>query len=126
MDGNGTCHLRSSVQSEKEWEALSIFNSKMPSDEFFHHGVLGITSGIEEQGSIRWPIVLCLFLSWTIVCVCLIRGVKSMGKVVYFTALFPYVVLTTLLIRALTLPGAVNGIIFYLKPDWSRLASAAV
>lgn len=90
------------------------------------HAVLGISSGIEELGHIRWPLVFFLFISWAIVCVCLVKGVKSMGKIVYFTALFPYFVLTSLLIRALTLPGAVDGIIFYLKPDWSRLKSAAV
>lgn len=87
---------------------------------------MGITSGITELGSIRMPLVICLFICWAIVFICLVRGVKSMGKVVYFTALFPYVVLTALLIRALTLPGASDGIVFYLKPDWSRLKSAAV
>ena len=44
------------------------------------------------------------------------------SQVVYFTALFPYVMLTILLIRGLTLPGAGKGIIFYLKPDFSRLS----
>lgn len=75
------------------------------------------------MGSLRAPLVFCLFLSWAIVCICLVKGVKSMGKVVYFTALFPYFVLTALLIRALTLPGAIDGVMFYLKPDWSRLKS---
>lgn len=47
-------------------------------------------------------------------------------QVVYFTATFPYVILTVLLIRAVTLDGALYGIIYYLKPDFSRLADAQV
>ena len=54
-------------------------------------------------------------------------GIKVTGKVVYFTATFPYVVLTILLIRGVTLPGAIDGIKFYLlQPDLSKLAHASV
>lgn len=49
-----------------------------------------------------------------------------MGKVVYFTSIFPYFVLSALLIRALTLPGSMQGIAFYLSPDWSVLTKANV
>ncbi|KAK5904479.1 hypothetical protein CesoFtcFv8_006037 [Champsocephalus esox] len=53
-------------------------------------------------------------------------GVRSAGKVVYLTATFPYVMLVILLIRGLTLPGAKQGIIFYLLPEPSRLADPQV
>lgn len=69
----------------------------------------------------RWQLVLCLALAWTIAFLCVIKGIKTAGKVVYFTSLFPYVILTVLLIRGATLPGAANGIWFYIKPDWSKL-----
>jgi hypothetical protein len=41
-------------------------------------------------------------------------------------SLFPYVLLTVMLVRGATLPGAATGIEFYLKPDWARLADAKV
>lgn len=47
-------------------------------------------------------------------------------QVVYFTALFPYLVLVILLIRGTTLEGSYDGIIFYLTPEWHRLLDAKV
>lgn len=44
----------------------------------------------------------------------------------YFTATFPYVLLTIIMFRAVTLPGAADGIKFYLNPDFSRLADGQV
>ena len=51
-------------------------------------------SSWSHWGKIRWELVGCLFLSWSIICATLVKGVQSFGKVVYFTTLFPYVVLT--------------------------------
>ena len=42
------------------------------------------------------------------------------------TALFPYLILLILLVRAATLPGYMDGIAFYLTPQWDRLADIRV
>ncbi len=47
-------------------------------------------------------------------------------QVVYFTATFPYAVLTILLIRGVTLPGSADGILYYIKPDFNKLLEAKV
>lgn len=52
--------------------------------------------------------------------------IATLMQVVYFTATFPYLMLLVLLVRGLTLPGAMNGIKFYLLPEPSRLADPQV
>ena len=39
----------------------------------------------------------------------------------WFTALFPYFVIITLLFKAVTLEGAGQGLLLYITPDWSKL-----
>ena len=47
-------------------------------------------------------------------------------QVVYITATFPYVILTILLVRGALLPGAVDGIKFYIIPEWHKLSKPKV
>ncbi|CAG0895524.1 unnamed protein product [Darwinula stevensoni] len=95
--------------------------TKTPTHEFFHNYILEISEGIEDPGPLVWKLVLCVLLSWFIVFLCISRGVQSVGKVVYFTATFPFLMLFALLIRGVTLPGAVDGILFYITPKWEKL-----
>uniref|UniRef100_A0A8C9XLS1 Solute carrier family 6 member 14 n=1 Tax=Sander lucioperca TaxID=283035 RepID=A0A8C9XLS1_SANLU len=86
------------------------------------------SSGLDETGPVVWHLALCLLLSSMIVAAALIRGIKSSGKVVYFTATFPYVVILILLIRGVTLEGARDGIEFYIgsQSNLTKLTEAQV
>lgn len=46
--------------------------------------MLGMSSGIEEIGTINWKLMLCLLGAWVVVGLCIIKGVKSLGKVSAF------------------------------------------
>jgi hypothetical protein len=74
----------------------------------------------------EWRLSLCLLFSWVTICLVLIKGVQSSGKAAYFLALFPYVVLIILLVRGATLPGAVDGILYFITPQWDQLLQPKV
>ncbi|XP_021348007.1 sodium- and chloride-dependent GABA transporter 1-like [Mizuhopecten yessoensis] len=100
--------------------------SKTPSEEYYRNYVLGQTDSIDDIGKIEWHLALTLLLAWVIVCLVLLRGIQSLGKVVYFTAIFPYIMLTILFIRGVTLPGAADGLMYYFKPDFNKLLETRV
>ncbi|KAM4616802.1 sodium- and chloride-dependent GABA transporter 1 [Polymixia lowei] len=117
------------------WNAIGNCSSGFPgntshlqsaSQQFFDYRLLEKTNGIEEVGGLRWELFGLLLLSWAIVYLCIFKGIKSTGKVVYFTAIFPYFVLFALLINNVQLPGARNGIIYFLTPVWSKLFEVKV
>ncbi|KAH0618696.1 hypothetical protein JD844_018118, partial [Phrynosoma platyrhinos] len=107
-----------------------IFNQTLkrtsPSEEYWRRYVLKLSDDIGNLGEVRLPLLGCLGVSWVVVFLCLFKGVKSSGKVVYFTATFPYVVLTILFVRGITLEGAVTGIMYYLTPQWDKILNAKV
>ena len=102
---------------------FQVYSRVSPSEDYFKRTMLGLEEDTtwENVGGLRWQLVLCLAIAWVIVCLCLIKGVQSSGKVVYFTALFPYLVLVILLIRGATLDGAYDGILFYVYPTAEKL-----
>ncbi|XP_072136306.1 sodium- and chloride-dependent creatine transporter 1-like isoform X2 [Mobula birostris] len=121
------CHNRTFVNATNfTIDCEELANKRSPIIEFWERRVLRISDGIDQVGSISWQMLLCVLATWIIIYFCIWKGVKSTGKVVYFTALFPYLVLVILLAHGVSLPGALDGIIYYLKPDWSKLAEAQV
>ena len=69
--------------------------------------MLGIGPGLTEFGDLNGfkydlPMALAFALSWVAVFLCLTKGVKSSGKVVYFTALVFGFVFKTMLYSVLS------------------------
>ncbi|TRY72568.1 hypothetical protein TCAL_10129 [Tigriopus californicus] len=139
-DANSSCSASNSDQrcqpaSEQYWErfVLGLHNAPLmtytesynsTSDELVDR-----TYALSEFGNIgiiKWDLLLALFISWTVVFLCLSKGIKSSGKVVYFTATFPYLILLILLVRGLMLEGALEGIKFFFIPDWKKLLDISV
>ncbi|KAI9999817.1 hypothetical protein NQD34_011660 [Periophthalmus magnuspinnatus] len=113
-----TCPL-----SANRTEPLEECRVATPTQYFFYRETLNISPNIETNGGIHTGQALCLLLAWVMTYLFIVNGVKSTGKVVYFTATFPYIVLTVYLIRGVTLHGAVNGITYMFTPKMEELAN---
>ncbi len=93
---------------------------------FFLNTFLGVTSGPAVIGGFRIPILLSLIAIWISIFIILYKGVSRIGKVVAITVPLPTILLIILTIRGLTLPGALDGVSYYLTPDFSKLLHADV
>lgn len=93
---------------------------------FRRHDVLEMTNRIDEPGHLNLKMATCLFVAWVLVYFCIWKGIRTTGKVVYVTATLPYVFLLILFTRAVTLPGSLDGIMYYITPIWTRLADPKV
>ncbi|TNN10086.1 Creatine transporter [Schistosoma japonicum] len=94
--------------------------------EYWENRVLRISGGIHDIGTIQWELALCLLLTWIVIYFCIWKGIKTSAKIMYVTALLPYLFMIILLIRTAVLDGASTGLIHYLKPDWSKLTDMTV
>ncbi|XP_038626341.1 inactive sodium-dependent neutral amino acid transporter B(0)AT3 isoform X2 [Tachyglossus aculeatus] len=129
-------YFLNSFQAPLPWGSCPLNDNRTgPIDEcqdstavnyFWYRRTLNISPDIRESGTLQGQLVICSALCWIIVYICTIRGIESTGKAIYFTALFPYLVLTIFLIRGLTLPGATEGLIYLFTPNMQILQNPRV
>ncbi|XP_076588231.1 sodium-dependent neutral amino acid transporter B(0)AT2 [Chaetodon auriga] len=93
---------------------------------YWYREALNISDSISEGGGLNWKMTLCLLAAWSMVCLAMIKGIQSSGKVMYFSSLFPYVVLICFLVRALLLKGSVDGIRHMFTPKLEIMLEAKV
>ncbi|CAK9304344.1 unnamed protein product [Gordionus sp. m RMFG-2023] len=103
-------------------------NSTTPTEEYWERKVLEIykSTGIGDIGMIKMDILIWLSISWLIVFFILFKGIQITGKVVYVTATLPYFILTILLVKGVTLEGSMEGISYFLYPEFKKLLNPTV
>lgn len=94
--------------------------------EFWENRILQVSDGIDNVGGMQWELAFCLAICWVVCFFCIWKGIKSTGRSAYIIALLPYISLTILLIRGVTLPGSMKGLEFYLKPNFSKVGDPNV
>merc|ERR1711902_411022 len=98
-------------------------------EQFFTYGVLKTRPDNDITDGLGLPdptLLGALAVTWIILYFSLRGGVGGQGKVAYFTAIFPYLVLLTLLVRGFTLPGFEKGLALFFTPKWEKLIEPKV
>ncbi len=93
---------------------------------FFITEVLQRSGGPGELGGIVPGVLIGLVITWAIVYWIIYKGIGRVGKVVMATVPIPIILIAILVVRGITLPGAAEGLNFYLAPDFSRLTDPQV
>ncbi len=108
------------------WYSLNLAWGADP-NAFFFQQFLGVTSGPAAIGNVRSPILLALVLVWVINWVIVFfgveKGIERANKV-----FMPLLLILILILVGWIgfLPGSMEGIGRYLKPDFSRLTDPKV
>jgi len=90
---------------------------------FFFEKVLQLSPGPEQLGSPIGTLVLYLLIVWVIIFLIIYKGTKVIGPVSQYVMIIAWIALVVLVIRGITLPGATQGLNYYLAPDFSQLAN---
>jgi len=56
---------------------------------YWYREALDISNSISEGGGLNWKMTVCLLVAWSMVCLAMIKGIQSSGKVRIF-AFFCY------------------------------------
>lgn len=60
---------------------VSYINSRLNTQVCFRYNTLRVSTGLHEMDGLQWHLVVVLFAAWVIIFLCLMKGVKSVGKV---------------------------------------------
>ena len=115
------------------WSGVFFFHSfhfdELPwkgDEDYFTREILHQTDSIGNLGGFNWPILLTVTICMIFVLIAVIKGIQGSSKIAIVTVILPYLMLFVLLIRGVTLPGAMTGIQYYLSPDFSKLLTTSI
>lgn len=129
--GTASC-IASYYSAVFAWVVYYVFLSfkspwiSKPAAEVFTNDVLQVSTGMFDIVGFNWLILLAMVGGWFVIWFCIRKGVESVSEVLNYVVTLPLILLFLMIIRVVTLPGALDGIYYYLVPDWSKLLEPSV
>ncbi|XP_053662944.1 sodium-dependent neutral amino acid transporter B(0)AT3 [Anopheles marshallii] len=97
-----------------------------PTKYYWYRETLQVSPNVNEPEQINYTVALALITAWSLVYLCMVQGITESSKIVYITAIFPYVVLIIFFFRGITLKGASDGIAHLFTPRWESILEPVV
>lgn len=97
-----------------------------PTQFYWYRVTLQSSQSVNDPIGINYPVAIALLVAWFLVYICMVQGITSSGKIIYVTAIFPYVVLIIFFFRGITLHGASSGVARFFTPRWELLLDPVV
>jgi NSS family neurotransmitter:Na+ symporter len=95
----------------------------METNSFFFSEYLGLGDNSPTNlGGIQWKIAIAMTIAWAVTYAAIARGVKSgieLASKILMPVLFLMVII--LIARMIVLPGALDGVNYLFKPDFSKI-----
>uniref|UniRef100_A0A1I7XZU2 Transporter n=1 Tax=Steinernema glaseri TaxID=37863 RepID=A0A1I7XZU2_9BILA len=95
-------------------------------EQFWEKRVLLQSNTIDDFGGIQLELFALMVVAWLIVYFALWKGITEAKHFMYFCAICPYFILLVLLLRGVTLPGAWQGVSYFLTPKMAKLYDSSL
>ncbi|QSZ67781.1 sodium-dependent transporter [Methanofollis aquaemaris] len=93
---------------------------------FFYDDFLQISDGFFSISGLNLVVLAGAILAWIWIYLSIFKGVRSVEKMVWVTVVVPWLLIIIFVLRGITLPGAMDGLAYYLTPDFSALLDPGV
>ena len=105
---------------ELPWAASGVEGITQAKDFFFNH-YLNYHESF-SLGGLEIKVFIPVLITWLLMYFSIFKGVSLVGKIVWLTVPIPWIMLLILTVRGLTLHGSMQGLAYFLTPDWTEPA----
>ncbi|KAG8200229.1 hypothetical protein JTE90_025007 [Oedothorax gibbosus] len=112
--------------SENATATNEVFNISHPAEEFFQLKLLDKSDGIAETGELRFELLASVLFVWILTYFALRKTEIFRGRAVHLVTVLSHLLLLSVFLRTVGLPGAKTGLAMLFRPEWDSMFSPRV